>query len=254
MHARLATCVPFIIGALATPQLSNAGTVTGVVRLPVTKQTPDPYAKHFKENTSFVRRRPNPWLPLRPADPRPQMVVVLWGGPVADEAKTPPATQLWWELIGESFKFPLIAVQAGREVWVRYATTKQRTHHLSSPEIDAIKQAAGKDPFSGPLGPTGKRDFVLKALQTVEIRATNTPHVSGRAVAFPHPYFSLIRPNGKFEIANVPAGAWRIRVWYRDGWLDLESAVEVPQGNKRTKNIREPIVLPTNLKTKANAK
>ena len=55
-------------------------------------------------------------------------------------------------------------------------------------------------------------------------------------MAFPSRYFVPVNRRGKFEFKDVPEGNWKVRIWYRDGWLDApEQSVEVEK--RRTADV-----------------
>ncbi len=63
----------------------------------------------------------------------------------------------------------------------------------------------------------------LPAMRSPDAYTSNIyPWMKGYVWAFDHPYFAVTDANGKFSIANAPAGKWRLVVWhetvgYRDG-------------------------------------
>ena len=83
-----------------------------------------------------------------------------------------------------------------------------------------------------PINPKGVRltAALETPFETVELRDHDSAHLRGRLVAFPHDYFSVVDDSGRFEISGVPAGAWTVKLWYRDGWLELDErlVIDVP--------------------------
>ena len=54
--------------------------------------------------------------------------------------------------------------------------------------------------------------------------------------------------SGKFEIEGVPPGKWKLRLWYRDGWVETtDKTVEVAA--KKTAKV-PAITLPAPLEAK----
>ncbi len=220
------------------PDMSVAGTVNGVVNLsPRAKQENGGYLPRRPITRGFIDRQPTPLRPSRPVfDPFPYMVVVLDGIPTPSSALPLP---LSWKLIGASLAQPLQAVQVNQEVEIHNVSRSSRRLH--SPEQRDLLPA-------GPIDPGGRRPFSLKTPQrALQIRSHHAAHVFGWIVAFSHPYFSRLNRKGEFTIKNVPQGAWTLRIWYRDGWLDTTSIVEVAAARP---NRKESITLPFQLTPK----
>ena len=59
-------------------------------------------------------------------------------------------------------------------------------------------------------------------------------------VAFPHRFFSRLDSDGRFEIKNVPEGNWKVKLWYRDGYLETSTDVEISRRDKRIDAIKLP--------------
>src|ERR1044071_1389026 len=87
------------------PSIATAGTLYGKLELPQVTERPPPATR------GFLDRSENPLAPLRPLAVTQQMVIVVEG----DEKPASPG-QVNWELVGESFSRPVIAVPAGAEV------------------------------------------------------------------------------------------------------------------------------------------
>lgn len=218
--------VAVTLAGVGAPARADTGTITGTIELPAEKQAPP------IRSTGFVRRKANPIMPTRSYDPRRRMIVVL-KGTVPKELETADKQPAEYKLVGESFEVPLFAVHAGRTV--RLINKGRNSPHLRSKQAESV----GRD--CSPLNPDVNCDLrVAKPYQIVDITARGNPHLRGRIVSLPHPLFSLIDKKGNYKIENVPAGEWRIRIWYDTGWLDREAVVTVPKRRRRNKAVAAP--------------
>ncbi|HKE18988.1 MAG TPA: hypothetical protein VKB80_29140 [Kofleriaceae bacterium] len=214
----------------------NGGIVTGTVVLASAEQrgaTP-------VHNQGFVRRVPA-LRPPRALDPRPQMIVVLEGATPPEEDRQPPDQPARYAILGESFETPLVAVVVGSVVSIHNAG--RGAPRIYSPDQADLVPA-------DPISPGGERKTrkIEPAHRTFELRDRESVHLSGRIVALPHRYFSLIAGDGHFAIQGVAPGTWKVRVWYRDGWADVpEETVEVV-AKKESKPIK--IALPAKFVTR----
>ena len=211
--------------------IAHAGTVQGTVKL---KKS---YGNPLVRSQGFVKRKSNPWLATRKFTPMPWIVVVLEG---PADAKAPPRDAAQYPLDGQNFGRPILAVQIAREVVIK--NLRKNAHRIFSPENPKLIE-------EGEIGPGGKRSFVLsKGFELVTLRAKDNPHLLGRLLPIPHAYFAQPSASGEFTISDVPAGKWRVKVWYRDGWLATKTLIiDVGRSGKKTK-VQVP--LPQSLSTK----
>jgi hypothetical protein len=141
------------------------------------------------------------------------------------------------ELIGESFSQPVFGVQIGKAFLIKNSGSKpRRLHAPTKPNLLP----------GDPVNPSGTRKVKLDtAYEIVRIRDKDAPHVEGVIVPIPHPYFAAVDASGKYTIPNVPAGTWRVRVWFGDGWLaGTDGQIEVGS-SRATHNIALPSELET---------
>ncbi|MBE7454876.1 MAG: hypothetical protein HS111_40200 [Kofleriaceae bacterium] len=217
MHLR-SLCVAAVL-AMAAP--AAAGTVSGKLELP-----PGPPERPPVRGKAFVDRTPNPLTPVRPVDPLPSIIIALEPAPTTQYTPPPPAAVIW-DLLGESFTRPVFPVRVGGEVLIR---NKGR----SSP----VLVAAGQPQLlvRKPLNPTAELLFIPgTAPGPVEIVDETSPHLRGRLVVMPSPFFAVPNARGEFEVPAVPPGEWVIKVWYDTGWLDRpDERITVPAGDKKT--------------------
>ena len=158
------------------------------------------------ETRGFLDRVENPLAPVRAVNITQQMVIVVEGD---EKPASPP--QVNWELVGESFGRPVIAAPAGAEVVIKDVSKTART------------LVAAEDPKlvpSGPINPTGTKSFrVAEAGKIYTIGDKDAPHLKGKIVVVNTQFIAYPDETGRFEIADVPAGSYKLRIWYRDGWL-----------------------------------
>lgn len=194
-----------ILALLAAAVPAEAGPIDGKVVLP-----PAGVSRPAMRSRGFLDSIENPHLPVKPYDPMPSMVVVLEGG--AATPPTVPAPQVAWDLLGDSFARPVIAVRIGTELKItnRGHGTPMLTV-VGQPDLIARK----------PLNPSGEITFnVGTEPRLLEIVDETTPHLRGRVLVTAATQLALPDAGGKFTFADVPAGAWTVRVFYGSGWID----------------------------------
>jgi hypothetical protein len=184
-----------------------AGTITGKLELPPGVEL----AARPVETMGFLPRIDNPLRPAALFDPTPFMVVVL----VGNEGAQPPPSQVTWDLLGDSFSRPLLPVRVGTEVLIRNRGRKPvRLKVVEKPKAieDKLLNASTINSANVTL------DATAEGVHSVV--EPDLPHLKGRVVAFTSSFFAIPDSQGRFEIKDVPAGAWTLRVWFRDGWID----------------------------------
>ncbi len=232
--AALAAVVLLAIAAPSTAFGQNEGPVTGTVKLADPSQRGEPPER----NEGFHARRPNPIIAPRPHNPLPWVIVVLEpiGLDLTDDQKGPPKVPPVWELIGESFHSPVFPVAVNGEIQIK--NVGNNSHRLYSPTVDGLLPG-------DVVNPKGVRKVkVTTTHKPIVVRDHDSTHLGGTIVGFPLRYFSLVDEDGKFSIDDVPAGKWKVRVWYRDGWLKMkgpEVSVSPRRGGSAT------LTLPPNL-------
>jgi hypothetical protein len=229
--ARMAIAALGILAIAALLPLSEAaaGPVSGEVKLPPPRALGVPPVR----NQGFVRRIPNPFLETRPYDPKPYMVVVLER--TEDGDAEPPREPARFEVLGESFERPVFPVQTRRPLEIKNAGRNAPV--LLAPAMPDILPPE-------PINPGGVRSITLNdPYAPLEIRAQGSPHLSAHLVAFPHPYFAVVDDNGRYDIADVPSGRWKVRVWYRNGWLDTPAITIDVSSRRTTADIPIPVEL-----------
>lgn len=207
---------------------SFAGGVSGRLDLPAPPERP-PVAPR-----GFLDRVENPLTPVRPVNVGPYLAVVLEG-----EARPQSPGQVAWELGGDAFGKPLLVVPVGAEVLITNTSGTPRT--LTALEDPKLLEAS-------PLAPSSSRSFRALEPRVYTITDKDAPHLRGKVLVVPTPYFALVEvsgarlEHGAFQLADVAEGTYKLRVFYRDGWIDrpdetvavgkgkAEVVVKIPQG------------------------
>jgi len=211
---------------------ARAGTVVGKLELPAAPERGPVIAK------GFVDRVENPLADIKKPSVAPYLVVALEGEAAGDAA--PP--QVNWDVVGESFARPVIAVPVGAEVVIKNQTKVAR------------ELSAAEDPklIVGPLNPTGTRSFRATQPTTYTIRDKDAPHLRGKLVVVATTHVAVVDDGGRFEIADVPDGSYKLRVFYYDpageargkpsGWLFTTDVTVASKGrtNRTEVNARLP--------------
>jgi hypothetical protein len=166
---------------------------------------------------AYLDRIENPYIPGKPADPRPHLVVVLeaTGDTVVD--KTPPP-QLRWRLLGESFERPLLPVLAGTEIVIKNDGTKRApTLYVEGDETTLMPTARH---------PGTERAFKADKPGLLVLRDKDTPYLNGSVLVLETPYFAAPARDGTFKIAGIKDGTYTAKVWYRTGWVSTGEEVK----------------------------
>lgn len=182
---------------------AHAGTVTGKLELPPPPPRPPLEVK------GFLDRVENPLAPVKPFAPATRMVVVLEG----DEKPVSPP-QVVVELLGETFSKKVVAAPAGAEVLIKNVSKTART------------LTAAEDPKlvpQGPINPTGPKSFrVTDVGKVYTIDDKDAPHLQLKIVVVNTQYVGYPDETGRFEVDGVPPGAYKVKVWYADGWVQRD--------------------------------
>jgi polysaccharide lyase family 4-like protein len=199
-HRAVLACIGSFV--LATPAF--AGELHGKIDLP--SQLPE---RPPSATRGFIERTENPFMPVRGLDVTKQMIVIVEG----DEKPVSPP-QVNWELAGESFARPVVAAPTGAEVVIKDTSKTARTI------------VAKEDPKlipSGPINPTGTKSFrVADAGKVYTIGDKDAPHLVGRLVVVNTQFIAYPDEAGRFEITDIPPGSYKLRIWYRDGWMQRD--------------------------------
>jgi hypothetical protein len=212
----------FVAWVGLVPVSAVAGTLYGKVELPAAPERPPAATK------GFLDRVENPLAPVRALDVTRQMVIVVEG---EEKPVSPP--QINWDLAGESFSRPVIAVPAGAEVVIKDTSRTARTL-VAKEDAKLIPQ--------GPINPTGTKSFRVNEVGKVfTIGDKDAPHLVGKLVVVNTQFIAYPDESGRFEIADIPAGSYKLKIWYRDGWITRDDdSVNVTAKGKTDFNPKVP--------------
>jgi hypothetical protein len=189
-----------ILAILLFATAAHAGTVIGKLDLPAAP--PRPRA----EMKGFLDRAENPLAPVKPMVLTHHMVVVLEG---QEKPVSPP--QVVIELLGETFAKKVVAAAAGSEVVIKNVSKTSRTL-TAAEDAKLIPQ--------GPINPTGPKSFrVTEVGKVYTIGDKDAPHLKLKVVVVNTQYVGYPDESGKFEVADVPPGVYKVRIWYQDNWI-----------------------------------
>ena len=213
-----------VVGVLAA--VSEAGTVVGKIELPPAPERP------AVVNKGFLDRVDNPLAPVKGMNVTAQMIVVLEqdGGTVA----SPAAVN--WDLAGESLSRPVIGAPVGAEVVIK--NTSKTARNLSAAEDPKLLPA-------GPLNPTGNKSFRPTEPKIYTISDKDTPHLRGVLVVVNTKYIANVDAAGKFDFGDVAEGQYKLRVFYKSGWIEKpDDAVNVGSKGKTEVSVKVPAGYP----------
>jgi plastocyanin len=117
------------------------------------------------------------------------------------------------------FSSPLIVVVAGQTVDMPNEDDVAHNVYSSSPA----------KPFNLGIYPKGgTRHVTFDRVGTVDVRCSIHRRMTARIVVVPNSYHALTAIGGRYQIANVPAGAYRLHAWAQ-GFSELEQWINVPE-------------------------
>ncbi|MBA3538679.1 MAG: hypothetical protein H0T79_03560 [Deltaproteobacteria bacterium] len=218
--------------------LAHAGSLTGKLELPAVLDRPPVSTK------GFLDRVENPLTPVKPLSLGPAMLVVLEG----DEKPAAGGIQVAWELAGDSFSRAIIGALVGAEVVIKNTSRTARS------------LAAAEDPKlipGGPINPTGPKSFRVATANTYTIGDSDAPHLKGKLVVVNTAFIAHVDETGKFDLSDVPAGSYKLRVYLfhpatgKDGWIDRpDEPVTIPAKGKAEVTAKIPTGYPIAAKAK----
>lgn len=214
-----------VVGVLAAR--SEANTVVGKLDLPPAPERPAVAAK------GFLDRVENPLAPVKGVNVASQIVVVL---EPAEGGKVESPAQVSWDLAGESFSRPVVGAPVGAEVVIKNTSKTART------------LVAAEDPKlipSGPINPTGPKSFRPTEPKIYTIGDKDAPHLKGVLVVVATKHVANVDAAGRFDFGDVPEGTYKLRVFYRSGWLDrADDTVNVGAKGKTEVSVKIPAGYP----------
>jgi hypothetical protein len=192
------------VGVVAALQAgaAMAGPLTVKLDLPPAPERPQAGTK------GFIDRIENPRKRLQEPNVGPYLLVVLEGG-----SQPEGGGQVTWDLVGESFARPVVGVPIGSELVIKNLSKTART--LTALEDPKLLPA-------GPINPTGPKSFRATEAKIYTITDKDAPHLRGKVVVVATPFVATADPNnpGKFDFPDVPEGTYKLRIFYKDNWID----------------------------------
>ncbi|MSP15983.1 MAG: hypothetical protein EXR73_05120 [Myxococcales bacterium] len=232
---RLALALATLVTALpATLHAQPSGGPTSTVEILIepAAQTKAPSARR----EAYVERLANPVL-APTFDPSWDCFVYLEGTAPSPELRKAPDKPLTWRLSTGALSPAVLPVVAGTRVELHNAG--HRSHRVGSTGSAAVPTTT--------LAPGEKLGLPLvDAATPLALHFLDAPDVAGRIVALPTRLFATAdRKDSRFRITGVPSGKWRVRVYYRDAWLELPAQVEVTvDGRPVSAKVTLPALLP----------
>lgn len=205
---------------LLVPSAAGAGTLVGKLELPQAPERPPSGAK------GFLERVENQLAPVQAPNVPHQMVIVVEGD---EKPATPP--QVTWDLLGNSFSRPVVAAPAGAEVVIK--NSSKSAHTLVAKEDPKLVPP-------GPINPTGPKSFrATDPGKVYTITDPDAPYLQGKLVVVNTQFIGYPDDSGKFQIDDIPPGTYKVKVWYRDGWLERpDDSVTVAAKGKTDLNLK----------------
>jgi hypothetical protein len=192
--------VAVVAGFCGSGGPARAGTVVGKLELPPAPERGPVIAR------GFVDRVENPLADIKKPNLAPYLVVALEAAEGSGARPDTAPAQVNWDVVGESFVRPVVAVPVGAEVVIKNQTKVART--LSAAEDPRL--------ITGPLNPTGSRSFRATQPAIYTVGDKDAPHLRGKLVVVATPHVATVDDAGRFEIADVPDGSYKLRVFYYD--------------------------------------
>jgi hypothetical protein len=222
--ARVSVLAFAVVGVLA--EVATANTVIGKLELPPAPERPALTSK------GFLDRVENALAPVKGQNVTAQMVVVL---EKADGKVESPAA-VNWDLAGESFARPVIGAPVGAEVVIK--NTSKTARNLTAAEDPKLIPP-------GPINPTGPKSFRPTEAKIYTIADKDTPHLKGVLVVVSTKHIATVDASGKFDFGDVPEGQYKLRVFYRSGWIDKpDDTVNVGSKGKTEVSVKVPAGFP----------
>jgi len=198
------------LGVLLLAATAGAGSLKGTV-VPAKGGTTEPTTEYFQ---GFWPRQA---LSVRATsyDPRPFIIVVAEG---IEEL----GARASLELQGERLWPPVIAVTAGGDFELHNNGRKQKNF-----------TTVGSDVMKNVLIPRGGTlNAKFPAPGVFPIVVAGSPHIKAVVVVTPAKQFARLDRDGSFKFDNLADGSQvRLKLFYRDGWLNLKPVELEIKGN-----------------------
>jgi plastocyanin len=180
---------------VATPAIPALGRIEGVVRLVAPLGASAPIA-----SGAYPTRRVS--RPVPRATEISNVVVFLKDGPRGG-ALAPARAQMVQQ--DEAFVPRLLAIPRGSTV--EFPNSDPYFHNVFS-----LSRGATFDLGRFPQGASRSRVFTRAGL--VKVYCHLHSHMSASIMVFDHPHFVVPHDDGRFVLADIPAGAYRLSAWH----------------------------------------
>ena len=127
-----------------------------------------------------------------------------------------------------TFLPPVLPVVRGTTI--EFTNNDDVQHNVFSPS-----QVAGKFNL-GTYGPGATRTVTLDQPGDVLVLCNIHMEMEGHILVLDTPYFSMVAPDGHYQIPDVPAGTYTLKIW-RERWLPFAKTVDVPTSGSLTVDI-----------------
>lgn len=195
---------------VAQQRVADAGVVAGRIDAPPAPAYPEP------RHPGFIKRRPNAVLPPQPQDVYSEMLVMLVPTSKQTIARQP---QLAWDVLGESFAQSVVGIGAGGEVLIRNRGKRQVTLRCEE-KADLLE--------TKPLNVNAPLALTPSTVGIYTIVDKESRHLRGTLVVGESRLITSVDNQGRFEFADVPAGTYKTKVFFRSAWVERnEEAITV---------------------------
>ncbi len=131
---------------------------------------------------------------------------VVYLAAVPGKTFPPPTEHAKIDQLNLVFHPHVLAVQAGTTV--DFLNSDALMHNVFTPDACADKFNLG----TWPKGET--KSYTFKGECTAALLCKVHPEMEAFVVAVPTPYFAVTKADGSYTIANVPDGAYTVKVWH----------------------------------------
>jgi len=113
---------------------------------------------------------------------------------------------------------------------VEFTNSDDVQHNVFSPSAIAGKFNLGT------YAPGATRTVTLDQPGDVRVLCNIHMEMEAHILVLDTPYFSTVGQDGRYQISDVPAGTYTLKMWY-ERWLPFRRTVEVPGGGRLTVNV-----------------
>jgi len=158
--------------------------------------------------------------------PAPHAVVYLERPGVAPPAS--PPTRVVMDQKNLAFAPDVLPVVRGTVI--EFTNSDDVQHNVFSPSASAGKFNLGT------YGPGATRTITLDEPGDVRVLCNIHMEMEAHILVLDAPYFSMVAADGRYRIADVPAGTYTLKIW-RARWLSFGQTVELPATGTLTVDI-----------------